>query len=49
MRAAIRMSSPRGREGATNNADKGGQEEGEGLAESGDPFQCGLCKREENI
>ena len=38
-----------GREGASSNADKNGQGEGGDLAESGHPFQCGLCKREEGI
>ena len=41
------MSAPWGREGASNNADKSGKREGEGVAVSRHPFRCGLCKREE--
>ena len=43
------MPAPWGSEGASNNADKSGQEKGGGLAVSGYPFQCSLCKREEGI
>ena len=32
--------------GVSRNADKSGQGEGGGLAESGHPFQCGFWKRE---
>ena len=36
-------------EEACNNTEESGQGEGGGLAESGHPFQSGLCKREEGI
>ena len=39
-----RISTPWGREGITNNADKSGQGEEGGLAVSGHHFLCGLCK-----
>ena len=38
-----------GEGGVSNNAEKGGQGEKGGLAVSGHLFQCGLCKREEDI
>ena len=43
------MSAPWGKEGVGSKADKSGQWEGGGLAESGYPFQCGLYKREGGI
>ena len=36
-----------GREGVSNSVDKCRQGETRGLAVSGHPFQCDLCKREE--
>ena len=38
-----------GSERASNNADKSGHEKGGGLAVSGYPCQCGICKREEGL
>ena len=38
-----------GREGVSNNADKSEQGQGRGLAVSGHPIKCSLCKREESI
>ena len=43
------MSAPWRRKGVGNNADKSGQGKGGGLAVSGNPFQNGVCKREEGI
>ena len=43
------MSTHWGRQRVSNNADKSRQVEAGGLAVSGDPFQCGLCMREEGI
>ena len=40
------MAAPWGREGASSNADESGQRDGEVLAVSGHPFQCGICKED---
>ena len=37
-----------GREEVSSNVDKSGQGKEWGLAESGRPFQCGLCWRKED-
>ena len=43
------FSTPWGREGVSNNADKSGQGDGGDVAVGGHPFQSGLCKGEDDI
>ena len=49
MGASIKDVRTLGREGVSNNVDRSGQVIGRRLAVSGNPFQCGLCVREEGI